>query len=74
MAFSFITLVDQTGCGCLSPSGLTQGRVQAGSLHSNTWLWGLGMCSHVARSVGEGRQESIREVQLQRQPQSLPDL
>lgn len=58
----------------VSPLGLTQGRVPAGSLRSSTWLWGRGMCSHVARSVGEGRQECVREGQLQRQPQSLPDL
>lgn len=65
MAFSFIAPVDQPGSGCVSLSGLTPGRVQEGSLRSSTWLWGRGMCSHVARSVGKGRQEHVREGQLQ---------
>jgi hypothetical protein len=65
VAFSFFTPVDQPGSGCVSPSGLTPGRVQAGSLHSSTWLWGHGTCSRVAHSVGEGRQGCVREGQLQ---------
>lgn len=54
--------VDQTGSACVSPSGLTRGRVPVGSLHSSTWLLGHGMYSHAARSVGEGRREKDREV------------
>lgn len=54
--------VDQTGSACVSPSGLTRGRAQAGSLRSSTWLRGHGMCSHVARSVGKGRRKKDREV------------
>lgn len=56
--------VDQTGSGCASPSGLMLGRVLVGSHRSSTWLWGHGMCSHAARSVGKGRQENDREGQL----------
>lgn len=35
----------------VSPTGLMRGRVRVGSLHSSTWLWGHGTCSHAARSA-----------------------
>lgn len=54
--------VDQTSSACVSPSGLTRGRVPAGSPRSSTWLRGHGMCSHAARSVGKGRRKKDREV------------